>query len=138
MSGRRTDIDLSGRWMGFFNYPVARPPVSFEASLHDSGGVITGVTTEPSDVPGGLARTVSATIDGRREGSSVTFVKVYDQFDGHYDLVHYQGAVQAGRDEIEGRWEIPGNWGGTFLMVRASGTSEEIELEVEDPVGREL
>ena len=138
MSSMRADFDLSGRWTGFFNYPIVRPPVNFEATLRDIHGAITGVTSELSDVPNSLYVTLEATIDGRREGRTVRFVKMYDRFDGDYDAVHYEGVIQSDGEEIEGRWEIPGNWGGTFLMVRASGASEEIELEVEEPVQREV
>ena len=138
MSNRRSDLDLSGRWTGFFNYPVARPPVNFEADLRDVSGAISGVTTERGDSLGTGGRILHAVLEGRRDGSSVRFVKMYDELDGEYDFVHYDGRVQAGGDEIEGRWEIPGAWAGTFLMVRASGASEEVELEVEAPVERDV
>ena len=45
------DSDLSGDWLGFYNYPVPHPPTQFEASLRDTGGLITGITTEEGDTP---------------------------------------------------------------------------------------
>jgi hypothetical protein len=32
-----SEIDLSGKWSGFFNYPGAIPPVNFEAVLNVPG-----------------------------------------------------------------------------------------------------
>jgi hypothetical protein len=48
---------------------------------------------------------------------------------------HYQGTVQPGGDEIEGTWHIPGDWSGTFLMVRARMAKAEEERKVGEEVG---
>lgn len=130
MTGRADD--LSGEWRGIFNYPGnAGPPTEFTATLHDAAGALTGHTVEPS-LDGA---TVTARLDGRRSGAAVTFVKLYDEHGGGtYDAVAYQGAVDAEGGEITGRWTIPGDWSGTFIMVRDQGVAADAELEAAEPV----
>ena len=128
------DLDLSGDWAGFFNYPSARPAVNFEAVLRDVDGRLTGTSTEISDMPTSFGALLHAVLDGQREGSSVSFLKMYEDADEEYDVVRYTGTVDAGGDEIAGQWEIPGVWSGTFLMIRAAGAAETIEREVTEEV----
>ena len=124
----RAADDLSGDWRGIFNYPGAGgPPTEFTAALTDSGGVLTGSTEEPSRT----GAVIAARIDGRRTGSAVTFMKLYDENQGDYDAVAYEGSVDADGLEITGRWSIPGDWSGTFIMVRESGVEEEASAEAE-------
>jgi hypothetical protein len=127
-----TDLDLSGEWTGFFNYPRLLPPTNFTASLRDHGGALAGETAEPDlHNPGNV---LHAVIDGTRDGSEVSFTKIYDDLLHAADVVHYRGTVQAGGDEIEGSWDIPGVWSGTFLMIRGAGAAETIEREVTEEV----
>src|SRR3546814_16060914 len=70
----------------------------------------------------------SAVIDGRRKGGSIRFLKMYDEAEGGYDVVHYDGALHADGNEIEGQWQIAGIWSGTFLMIRATGTGRRLEI----------
>ena len=58
-------------------------------------------------------------------------MKLYDENRGDYDAVAYEGAVDAEGLEITGRWSIPGDWSGTFIMVRESGVEEEASAEAE-------
>lgn len=124
--------DLSGEWRGIFNYPgAAGPPTEFTATLNDVGGVLTGETAEPSLYGGTLA----ARLDGRHTGSAVTFAKLYEETrEGGYDSVAYEGEVDVEGLEITGRWTIPGNWSGTFIMVRDKGVEEDIEATAEEEV----
>jgi len=126
--------DLTGRWTGIFNYPSSDPPNSFEAELRDLGGLLTGLTTERDDDPQGSGETLHAVIEGRREGNVVRFDKRYDDFDLMPDLVHYDGFIHPGGDEIEGQWEIEGFWSGTFLMVRRCAGGEEVEEDVAETI----
>ncbi|HYD24799.1 MAG TPA: hypothetical protein VEB68_08370 [Croceibacterium sp.] len=124
--------DLTGEWSGIYNYPAHLPPNTFEASLRDSGGIITGVIRQPGEIiePPGIVQ--HSVINGSREGSTVRWIKLYD--DLSRATPHYHGRIQPGGDEIEGEWTIPGDWSGTFLMIRrgraeakeARKTSEEI------------
>jgi hypothetical protein len=133
-------IDLSGDWIGFYNYDFACPPTEFEASIRDSGGVLTGVTTETFEGPGKARTILQAVIDGRREGVSVHFTKLYDDLELTPDMVVYEGAILPGGDEIEGTWSIAGDGAGTFMMMRKrrEGAAVERKLEEEVPVARQM
>ncbi len=118
----RFSLDLSGLWQGLYSYPQGRGrnPVSFSAKLKDADGWLDGATSEVGEVGAARGLTISATLQGRRTGRSVTFLKTYDgEFRG-YDAVQYAGEVRDGGDEIEGRWTVPGSWSGAFLMIRTS------------------
>ena len=131
MSGE-SEYDLTGEWSGIYNYPSLLPPNTFEASIRDEGGVITGVIRQPGEIiePPGIHQ--HAVIEGTRAGSVVRWVKMYD--DLTRATPHYQGTVQLGGDEIEGTWHIPGDWSGTFLMVR----SRREKAAEERKVGEEI
>ncbi len=128
-------LDLSGVWQGVYSYPVSRKPVSFVATLSETGGWLTGATEETGTVGDARGLTISATLQGRRTGRSVTFLKTYDGAYRGYDSVQYTGEVNEDGIEIEGRWTVRSNWSGTFLMIRSSGPpvasvaerSEEVE-----------
>lgn len=134
MSGEDAACDLSGNWTGLYNYPIELPPTMFEATIRDTDGLITGVTAEKGDMFERPGETLHAMIEGFRDGSSVRFVKVYDELTDAADTVHYQGTVLPGGDEIDGKWEIPGDWSGTFLMVRAQGTEASVALNASEKV----
>ncbi|HEX8525989.1 hypothetical protein [Allosphingosinicella sp.] len=133
MSGG-ADFDLSGRWNGIFNYPGPFPPVAFEAELRDQDGSITGMISEPDESPRGTAGTLHSIVDGSREGRSVSFSKMYEDEERMPEPVFYGGTVQPDGNEISGRWEIPGHWSGTFLMVRDPGAAETAAEEVAEEV----
>jgi hypothetical protein len=126
------DIDLSGQWSGIYNYPSHYPPNMFEAEIKDSGGLITGLISQPGEFfePAGTVQ--HAVIEGSRDGSTLRFVKIYD--DLSRPTPHYHGIVQPGGDEIEGEWTIPGDWSGTFLMIRGSRAQEEMVRRIEEKV----
>ena len=125
-------FDLSGRWSGIFSYPSLFPPNNFEAEIRDSGGLVTGVITQPREFfePSGPPR--QAVIEGRREGDSLTFVKYYDDLDR--PTPHYHGRIQAGGDEVNGEWTIPGDWSGTFIMIREGREEAKEERRVGEEV----
>ena len=131
MSGEG-ELDLTGEWNGIYNYPSLLPPNTFEASIRDSGGIITGVIRQPGESfePSGTHQ--HAVIEGSREGSRVRWIKIYD------DLARapprYEGTIQPGGDEIEGQWHHPGDWSGTFLMVRARKAKAEETQKVDEEI----
>lgn len=131
-------IDLSGDWLGFYNYDFACPPTEFEAAIRDSDGVLTGVTTEMFEGPDKAGMMLQAVIDGRREGVSVRFTKLYDDLELTPDMVVYEGRVLPGGDEIEGTWSIQGDGSGTFMMMRKrrEGAAVARKVEEEVPAGR--
>lgn len=130
MSGGEPDI--SGRWTGMFRYPALYPPNTFEATIRDAGGIVTGVISQPRETMEAPGPPHQAVIDGTRTGTEVRFVKVYD--DLSRATPHYRGTILPGGDEIEGEWTIPGNWSGTFFMIRAAKAEEEAEKKIAEPV----
>src|SRR6478736_7219182 len=115
MSGEG-EHNLTGEWSGIYNYPSRFPPNTFEASIRDAGGVITGVIRQPGEFFEKSGILQHAVIEGSREGSLVRWVKVYD--DLSRATPHYEGTVHSDGNEIDGTWHIPGDWSGTFLMIR--------------------
>jgi hypothetical protein len=132
MSEDGAEYDLSGAWSGIYNYPSLYPPNSFEATIRDEGGLITGVIVQPGEFfePAGTVQ--HAVIEGSREGGELRFIKMYD--DLARPTPHYRGTIQPGGDEIEGEWTIPGDWSGTFLMIRGAKAGAAIERRVGEKV----
>ncbi len=121
--------DLTGKWSGIFNYPHTNPPTAFEADIADLGGSIVGTIHEPdlySQPPGAL---IAAAIDGHVEGARITFSKFYDDSAGYADMVVYSGVLSEDGCEISGRWDIPGVWSGSFLMIRPASEPPVADAE---------
>jgi hypothetical protein len=129
--------DLTGQWSGIFNYPHSNPPTSFEAALTDQGGTIAGTIAEPDLFATTEGAVVTASVDGRHSDGQVTFVKLYDLAGKDYDFVRYEGTVSTDGNEIDGRWDIPGVWSGTFLMIRAAAAVVAEEIEAAEEVDAE-
>jgi hypothetical protein len=117
-------LDLSGEWSGIYNYPIAAAPVSFTASIAESGGLLSG---EISEVMEKVPR--SAAMEGRRAGLAVTWLKSYEHRDVNHD-VQYEGVVSADGQEISGCWSIFDVWSGTFLMARKPRVAARDERRV--------
>ena len=126
------EYDLSGQWSGLYNYPRRFPPNSFEATIRESAGLLVGETTETDQWP--PHDVLTAMITGNRTGSEVAFTKVYDDLDHSGLVILYRGTIQVGGDEIEGEWDIPGVWSGTFLMVRGPRTKASVERRVTEKI----
>jgi hypothetical protein len=114
-------LDLSGVWHGQYSYPRNRAPVPFVATLTESNGWLTGATEETGVAGDARGLTITATLQGRRTGRSVTWLKIYDGSFRLYDSVQYAGDINGDGTEIEGRWTVPGSWSGKFLMIRFGG-----------------
>jgi hypothetical protein len=127
--------NLTGPWAGLYSYPWgSKKPVHFTATLADSNEWITGYTEEIATVGSSTGKTITATLQGRRTGRSVTFLKTYDTVPEGYDAVRYEGDVNEDGTEIEGRWTIPGNWSGRFLMTRAGQIGIALVQKIEEKV----
>jgi hypothetical protein len=129
-AGEPNAFDLSGTWDGLYEYPQMQPPVPFVARLTETDSWLAGMTQE-TDVFG---RTLDAALQGRRTGHSVTMLKIYDGGTEGYDTVHYEGIVNADGTEIAGRWTIPGNWSGPFLMIRSTRSAVPVARETTERV----
>jgi hypothetical protein len=132
MSGDAAEHDLSGEWSGIYSYPSLYPPNLFEAVIRDSGGLVTGVISQPGEFFEPTGTVQHAVIEGSREGGTLAFIKIYDDLDR--PTPHYRGTIKPGGDEIEGEWTIPGNWSGTFLMIRGAKAGAAIERRVSEKV----
>jgi hypothetical protein len=132
MSGEG-ELNLTGEWSGIYNYPAHYPPNNFEASIRDSGGIITGVIRQPGEFFERSGIHQHSVIEGTREGDLVRWVKVYD--DLSRATPHYEGTVHADGNEIDGTWHIPGDWSGTFLMVRRREEKAQEARMVAEKIG---
>lgn len=110
---------LTGVWDGLFSYPRRYASVPFTATILQTASWITGSIHErPAEGPtAGQIRL--ATFEGEFTAGAVRFLKTYDPPPPHGKPVEYEGVLSADATEIEGRWTIPGNWSGRFLMVRS-------------------
>ncbi len=111
MSDRR---DVSGVWYGSFAGPGVTPN-RFIATLAETGGQITGTTSEPDEL--GEFDLLHAHVIGTRDGSAVRFVKQYDGAAHCAHAVDYGGTIDAEGSEISGEWRFSGH-AGQFVMRR--------------------
>lgn len=123
-------IDLTGSWVGIFNYPAnCQPATNFAVRLRDSTGTLSGDTSEP-DILGEVdGQSLHAFLTGSHVGGQVEFLKCYENYDT--DPIIYSGTLADGGNEIAGDWTIPDVWSGTFIMIRQSGKGQDVEREVE-------
>jgi hypothetical protein len=137
--GGPSDLNLSGLWNGLYSYPPGRgrEPVEFSAALRERDGWIEGSTSEIGEAGEALGQTLTATIQGRRTGLSVTFLKTYDGAFRHYDAVQYVGEVRNDGEEIEGKWTVPGSWSGAFLMIRSGPAPQAQEARTVERAGQD-
>jgi hypothetical protein len=110
-------LDLSGVWLGQYSFPRKLPPVAFQATIEENDSWLVGTTEEIASFGDRRGVIITATIQGRRTGTSVTWLKLYDQ-PPHLHSINYAGVVSDSGDEISGRWQVPESWSGTFLMIR--------------------
>ena len=116
---------LTGVWQGTYTYPLGGPTVPFTATLIEAGHAVSGSMHEPCMMLGSPNETLFATLAGTRNGSGVSFVKTYDGSNPHYRSVNYEGTVNGDATEIDGRWTVPWNWSGRFLMIRSGDQPAE-------------
>lgn len=126
------DATISGDWRGIFNYPnAAGPSTEFDATLCEANGAVVGTISEIDPVCGA---TLTATVDGNRDGTRVTFTKFYEADDENFDTVFYAGELSKDGLELNGRWDIPGVWSGTFILIRAMGVETSVQAAAVEPV----
>jgi hypothetical protein len=123
---RGRSADLTGVWLGLYSYPHALAPVGFVATLIETAGTISGSSHE--SLKGGTfaANTAFASLSGIRNEGAVGFVKIYDDGIPHKLAINYTGTLADDGAEIEGRWMIPGQWSGRFLMIRSRPNAETV------------
>ena len=127
---------LTGVWQGLFTYPRFFRAGNFNATLIETVSYLSGSTSEIWAFGGPKAgETVFAMLSGHRAGGAVTFTKTYEGPGRPNHSVQYEGTLTDDFLEIEGRWFIPGNWAGRFLMIRSGGRSVEVAREEFERVG---
>jgi hypothetical protein len=114
-------LNLSGLWHGQYGYPNNKRPVAFTVTMTETNSWLNGVVEETGTVGEARGLTIGATVQGRRTGHDVTWLKFYHGSYRGYDSVSYEGEVSVDGTEIAGRWTIHANWSGRFLMVRQKG-----------------
>lgn len=117
---------LTGIWRGIYSYPIVHAPVSFVATLIETVSAVSGTTHELCAIGGSPNETLYATLLGSRQDRAISLVKTYDGANPRYGTVAYEGTLSLDGTEIEGRWIVPGNWSGKFLMIRSSGKTEAV------------
>lgn len=123
-------IDLTGSWVGIFNYPGnCQPATNFTVQLRDTMGTLAGDTSEPDILGEAGGQTLHGFLTGSHSGGRVEFLKCYENYDT--DPITYSGALADSGNEITGDWTIPDIWSGTFIMIRHSGKGQDVEREVE-------
>ncbi|MBA1140425.1 hypothetical protein [Mesorhizobium neociceri] len=130
--GEAASRNLTGVWSGRYFYPRELEPVSFVATLIETATSLTGATHEPAGPATAAVR--YATLQGQRDGNSVSFIKTYDIAGSSVDPIHYSGILNGDATEIEGTWRIPGNWSGKFLMIRSPGKVAAVARKVAERV----
>lgn len=129
-------LTLTGMWHGLFSYPRLYDPTSFVAILIESGAGFSGTTHEPCAIERISGGVLYATLQGRRDGAAVTFLKTYDGTGGWAHSVAYEGMLSGDGTEIEGRWRVSGVWSGKFLMIRSSARESSVVRKAFVPAGQ--
>jgi hypothetical protein len=118
-------LNLTGVWHGNYTYPDGSPPVSFVATLIESGSHVGGSTHEPHQYR--PSQILFALLSGRREGHAIDFIKTCQDDGPEYSApIRYEGTLNGDGTEIEGRWIITSYWSGKFLMIRHGGKKASV------------
>ena len=127
-AGEQDVLDLTGTWHGIYSYPGDEgPPTPFLAIILDRAGSITGTIVEPDQFYG--QGTLDAAIAGVRAGTSVDFIKTYnDSLSGYDNPVDYVGRLSDDGQTVSGIWS---------LLDRDGSFEMERETEIEEPVAAE-
>lgn len=117
---------LSGTWAGAYEYPreSGMEPVKFMAIIvHDGGGIV-GLIKEPNTFGEGDNPWLYGSVKGDFDSDTreLSFVKTYDGTANQDHEVQYGGrASKDGSAVLNGKWEIPGSWGGRFSLDKTAG-----------------
>jgi hypothetical protein len=129
-SGELEPLNLSGQWQGRFSYATDnREPVSFAATLSEHDSRLNGEIEETGAVADAAGRALHATLQGRRLGRAIKFLKVYAGSFHRYGSVQYEGEINDDATEIAGWWTVPGSWSGRFVMTRSKSPAKADEMQ---------
>ncbi len=119
--------DVTGIWRGAATYPGLETQDEFVAELSASGGRISGMITEVSNLVPNAPLPLRAVVEGTISDRAIAFAKTYDGGGSQNHTVHYAGELSADGNEIAGTWQLPG-LEGTFVIRRAADEREAIKL----------
>lgn len=124
-------LNVSGYWNGAYSYRHSLRIVMFSAQLFEVNGDIAGSTEEAAPAADLSFGKLSATLRGVRSHLQVSWLKRYDEPrpDNYAQPIIYEGELTSDGLEIRGEWKFPGLISGTFLMIRALGTTSAAERE---------
>jgi hypothetical protein len=122
-------LNLTGTWHGLYSYPSNKKPVSFIAMVSELDGMFDGTTEETGSAGDATGQRLTASVQGRRTGRSLTMLKIYHGAHALYDSVQYAGELNEDGSEISGTWRVPESWSGTFLMIRSRTVATAIAKE---------
>ncbi len=113
-------VNLTGSWSGAYAYPRPDiPPVNFNVTMSMEGEWLTGTIIEPNTFGKKTSERLYADIRGAvMEDGRVVFLKKYN---GTADVSHfvlYEGRLDETKRNIQGRWNVRSDWGGTFFMSK--------------------
>jgi hypothetical protein len=132
-SGQGGSANIGGAWHGLYFYPGHPEPVSYVALLIDVGTQFSGSIHEYEGVISEKRILLHAAVDGRRNGTGVSFLKTYDGTGGWKHSVGYDGTLNADATEIAGQWYIDGH-SGRFIMTRAGAAEEAVLRKALEPI----
>jgi hypothetical protein len=99
------------------------------AFMSELDGLFDGTTEETGSAGDAMGQRLTASVQGRRTGRSITMLKIYHGAYALYDSVHYPGELNDEGSEINGTWRVPGSWSGTFLMIRSRAVATAVTSE---------
>ncbi|SFR80044.1 hypothetical protein [Sphingomonas jatrophae] len=127
-------MNLTGAWFGSFSYlGTTQADVSFIATIEEVAGLVTGETSEHTDVAG-LQVELKAILRGSREGADVSFIKAYDGAGMAAHAVEYRGTLSDDGKRVSGAWEMEGVMGGFEMHREIVDVAAEEVLEAEAPL----
>lgn len=131
----KTFPNLSGRWLGRYEYPDGREPVPFEAVIAEDMDLLSGEIEEPNSFARGLGPVLTSSIEGSRDALSVEFRKRYHGF-ALQACPQYHGDANAELTRIEGKWLFAAEPGfsGRFVMMRKPMAEAKLEREMVEEV----
>ena len=130
---------LTGVWDGSYSYPFGRKPVPFTAVILEFGSTFSGTVHERPEEGALAGQTINAAIEGSRRAAAVTFSKSYlDTGERYKNTVIYEGELNQDLTQITGRWRIPGNWSGRFIMTRPRPPAEAVEVVRQETVPADI
>ena len=93
MDDKEDSLNLTGQWQGQYSYYRNKAPVPFRATINENGSWLDGLVEEVGTAGDAKGKPIAATLQGRRTGRTVTWLKIYHGSFRLHDSVQYRGEV---------------------------------------------